>query len=352
MINRYFALLLFFIVFSFSVSGQKFVSDSLVVEFGKGSPHQINAIVDTVIDQRKLSPNCIAITERKKYYNVPIDYRILTSKPLGTGIKEMFSNSPDSATNKYKLEIKEFNIRSIPKSSKNHFSCNSIISVYSVRPQANTYLGTLVYETSDVLKRTKKQPQKEYEAFIDSWKDRFATDMNAIALHSPADPAFSLPNMVRKQSDFRKNMIISTDVAIGTDSWVVDGEIMFSRPEPQARFVRQGSILRYRHEKTYESLEFPMLNKQYNHRLNNNFVFILKPKLFWGLNRWNDNEYAKHGLQDLLIFDCSVTQSMVYNPFYKKSIVCGLGVMENATYIYSEQVKFKPYAVFQLGIKF
>jgi hypothetical protein len=29
-----------------------------------------------------------------------------------------------------------------------------------------------------------------------------------------------------------------------------------------------------------------------------------------------------------------------------------LGVMENATYIYSEQLRFKPYAVFQVGIKF
>lgn len=352
MIKRFFHLFLLVLISHFSANGQKFISDSLVVEFGRSDLHRINAAIDTVIDHRNLKPNCISISERIKYYHVPIDYRILTSKPLGTGIKEMFSNQPDSATNKYKLEIKEFSIRSVPKPSKNYLSCNSIISVYSVKPQANTYIGTLVYETSDVLKRTKKQPQKEYEAFIDSWKDRFATDMNAIAQHSPADPAFSLPNLIRKQSDFRKKMIISTDVAVGANSWVVDGEIMFSRPEPQARFVRQGSILRYRHEKTYESLEFPILNKQRNYRLNNNFVFILKPKLFWGLNRWNDNEYAKHGLQDLLILDCSVTQSLVYNPFYQKGIVCGLGVMENATYIYSEQVKFKPYAVFQIGIKF
>ena len=350
MINRYFPLYLLFIVFPYFVQGQKFISDSLVVEFGKSNLHQIKAIVDTVIDQRNLSPNCIAITERKKYYNVPIDYRILTSKPLGTEIKELFSNQPDSSLKNYKLEIKEFTIRSIPKSSKDHFSCNSIISIYSTQP--NAYIGTLVYETSDVLKRNKKQPQKEYEAFIDSWKNKFITDMNAIALQTSTEPTISIPNLIKKQSDFRKNMILSTDVAIGTDSWVVDGEIMFSRPEPQAKFYRQGNILRYRHEKTYESLEFPISNRQYNYRLNNNFVFVSKQKLFWGLNYWADNEYAKHGIQDLLLFDFSATQSIVYNPFYKRGIVCGLGIMESATYIYSEQVKYKPYIILQIGIKF
>lgn len=352
MISRYFPLFLFFIVFPFSVTGQKFVSDSLVIEFGKSNLHQIKAIADTVIDQRNLKPNCIAITERKKYYNVPIDYRILTSKPLGSEIKELFSNQSDSTFKNYKLEIKEFTIRSIPKSSKDHFFCNSIISVYATRPQPSAYLGTLVYEASDVVKRNKKQPQKGYEAFINSWKGRFAADMNAIANQATSEPTISLPNLIKKQSDFRKNMILSTDVAIGADSWVVDGEIMFSRPEPQAQFYRQGSILRYRHEKTYESLEFPISNRQYNHRLNNNFVFVLKPKLFWGLNYWADNEYAKHGLQDLLLLDLSATPSIVYNPFYKRSIVCGLGIMGSATYIYSEQVRFKSYIVFQIGIKF
>ena len=351
MINRFFHLFLLVIILHVSAVGQKFIRDSLVVEFGRSDLHRINASIDTVIDLRNLKPNCISISERIKYYHVPIDYLILTSKPLHIGIKEMFSDKANTGANKYRLDIKEFTIRSVLKSSKNHFSCNSVISVYSASPQESSYIGTLIYETSDVLKRNKKQPQKEYEAFIELWKAQFSSDMNAIATQAPG-PTYSPPNLIRKQSGFRKNMIISTDVAIGTDSWVVDGEIMFSRPEPQARFVRQGSILRYRHEKTYESLEFPISNRQYNYRLNNNFVFVLKPKLFWGLNHWNNDEYAKHGLLDLFILDCSATQNILYNPFYKKSIICGLGVMENATYIYSEQLRFKPYAVFQVGIKF
>ena len=351
-INRYIWLYFIFTVFPFSVFGQKFVSDSLVVAFGKRDLQKIKATIDTIVDQRNLKPNCIAITEKIKYYNVPIDSRILTSKPLHLEIKEMFSNKPDSFPgNHYRLEIKEFNIRAEPTFFKNNYTCNSVISVYSVTNHTNIYNGTLVYETRNAVKKNKKHPQTEYETFIDSWKVRFAADMNAIILHLPFDSTFSLPNFVKKQSDFRKNMIISSDVAIGIDSWVVDGEIMFSRPEPTRQFYRQGNILRYRHEKKYESLEFSIANKQYNYRLNNNFVFVLKPKLFWGLNYWNNDEYSKHGLQDILLFDFSATQSMLYNPFYKRGVICGLGIMENATWIYSEQVKFKPYIMFQIGIK-
>ena len=352
MIYRFSLLYLLFIVLSFSVYGQKFVSDSLVVEFGKSDLQKINATVDTIIDKRNLKPNCIAITERKKYYNVPIDYRILTSKSLNVEFKEMFSNKTDSTTDtKYRLEIKEFNIIAEPKFLKNNYTCNSIISVYSVKNNINTYKGTLVYETRNAVKKNKKQPQKEYETFIDFWKIGFATDMNAIVLHSPGDSTFSLPNFIKQQSDFRKNLIISSDVAIGSDSWIVDGEIMFSRPQPQKQFYRQGNILRYRNEKKYESLEFSIVNKQYNYWLNNNFTFVLKPKLFWGLNCWNNNEYSKHGLQDIFLFDFSVTQNILYNPIYKRGIICGLGIMESATWIYSEQVKFKPYMMFQIGIK-
>jgi hypothetical protein len=352
MTNRYILLIFLFIIFPLSVSAQKFVSDSLVVEFGKYESKKINATVDTIIDQRNLKPNCIAIAEKKKYYNIPIDYRILISKPLITGVKEMFLNKPDGITDhNYRLEIKEFNISSESEFRKNHYTCNSIISVYSVINNKNTYKGTLVYETQSSIKKNKKQPQKEYETVLDSWKGDFASDMNGIIQHSSNDSTFSLPNLIINQSDFRKNMIMSLDIAYGLNSWVVDGEIMFSHPEPKQQFFRQGSILRYRHEKKYESLEFSIANTQYNYRLNHNFVFVIKPKFFWGLNYWNNDEFSNHGLQDILLLDFSVSQSILFNPFYKRSVICGLGIMENATYIYSEQVKFKPYIVFQIGIK-
>jgi hypothetical protein len=352
MMNRPFVLFFVFIHFSLLNYGQKFVSDSLVVEFGKDGLQKINATIDTVIDKRNLKPNCIAITEKKKYYNVPVDYRILTSRPLYTGMKEMFLNKPGSLANaNYMLEIKEFTIDTEPKFFTNSYTCNSVISVYSTGNQSNTLLGTLVYETQTAAKKNKKKPQTGYEKCIDSWKAGFVSDMNAIVQHLSVDSTFALKNFVKGTSGFRKNMIISSDMAIGIGSWMVDGEIMFSRPEPQPEFYRQGNIIRYRHEKKYESIEFSIANRQYNYRLNNHFVFVLKPKLFWGLNLWNNDEYSKHGFQDVFLFDFSISPNIVYNPFYKRGIVFGLGLMADATYIYSEQVKCKPYMVLQIGIK-
>ncbi len=352
MLNRNLFSLILFFYYPFLLYGQKFVSDSLVVDFGNSSLTKINAVVDTVIDQRKLAPNCIAITEKKKYFKVPIDYRILTSKPLRVGFSEMFSNKSDSTIiNNIRLEIKEFVIKSESNFLKEKYTCDAIISVYSVKKTNIGYIGALSYEFQGAEFKSIKHPQIGYEVFIDSWKTAFIADMNAIILHSSVDTSFSLPNLIKVSSDFRKNMILSTEVAIGLDSWLIDGEIMFSRPEPQPEFYRQGYILRFRREKRYESIEFSISNKQYNYRLNNNFVFVFKPKLFWGLNYWNKNEYSKHGLEDVFLFDFSATQSILYNPFYKTGIVCGLGIMENATYIYSEPTKVKPYIVFQISIK-
>jgi hypothetical protein len=213
------------------------------------------------------------------------------------------------------------------------------------------YRGTLVYENQSAIWKNKKQPQKEYESFIDSWKLDFIKDMNAIVKKTSNDSTYKCPNLIKKQTGFDKNMLLSTDIAIGRDSWTVDGEIMFSGPEPNRPFYRVGNLLRYRHDKRYEAIEFSIARKQYNYRLNDNFLFIVKPKLFWGLNNWNENEYRKHGLEDVFLLDCSVSQTLLFNPFYKKSIIFGFGLMEDVTFIYSEPATVNLYFMFQLGIK-
>ncbi len=352
MFKKYFLIYIISIAIPIKGLGQKFISDSLVVGFGTDNLKKIDATIDTIIDKRNLKPNCINISERSKYYNIPIDYFILTSKPLSSEISGMFLKKNDSLiSKKFSLEIKEFNITGKSQLFKSNYTCNSIISVYSVDSNRKVYNGTLVYEIQNAVKKNKKQPEKEYEEFIDYWKSDFARDMNDIASHPVHDSTFKLPNLIQVKSGFRKNMIASTDVAFGKDSWLIDGEIMFSQPEPQSIFYRQGNIIRYRHETKFESLEFLIINKQFNYRINDRFVFMMKEKLFWGLNDWSNNEYSKHGIQDIIILDLSLSQSIVYNPFYKRGIICGVGILEDVTEIYSIGGKFKPYIMVQLGIK-
>jgi hypothetical protein len=352
MFKKQYVIVCAFLFFPHFSNCQKYINDSLVVEFNNSELPQIKALVDTVIDLRNSEPNCIAIYEKTKYYAVPVDVFVLTSKPLHVGLKNMFVSKPDSLIKKsYKLEIKEFEIKRKSQFFKNEFTCNSVISVYSAENKKYSYLGSLVYESQNISKKNRKHPEKEYEIAIDSWKEKFASDMNEISLYASIDTTFSLPNFRKEQSNFRKNMIVSAEYAFGNDSWLVDGEILFSRPEAKSQFNRVGSILRYRHEKKYESFETGLQNIQRNYRLNNNFMFCMKAKLFLGLNLWNNNEYAKHGLEDILLLDFSFSQSIIFNPLYKKGIVFGLGVMEDATYIYSEGNKYNIYLVAQLGIK-
>ena len=352
MIQRLSLITCFCVLFSGLNYGQKLISDSLVVNFGYMIEPRISSAADKVIDQRNLRPNCIAIGERTKYLFVPVDYFIVLPNPLSTGIQKMFLQKTDSSPQvNFNLEIKEFNIRSEAHSFTNKYICNSIISVYKAAGHENDYLGTLVYETQTTGSTAKKKQKEAYETCIDAWKQSFASDMNKIAVQASADSIVTFKNLIKEPSDFRKNFIISTDVAIGINSWLIDGELMFSHPEPQRQFFRRGKILRYRHEEKYQSLEFSIVNNQFNYRLTDNFVFVLKSKLFWGLNSWNKNEYSTHGLQDIFLIDLSLSQSILYNPFYKRGFICGLGLLEDVTYIYSEDIRFRPYFVFQLGIK-
>jgi hypothetical protein len=336
----------------FSASAQKYVSDSLVVKFGSDDMPRYSISVPSVTDTRILKPNCIAITDRIRYYNVPVDYMIVLPHPLSVEIKNMF-RVPDSYSGKdqLSLEIKEFTIKQNPGYFKNNYKCNAIISVSNSYNNEEKYLGSLVYEYSNAFKKVKKQPGKEYELFLSTWKYKFAADMLTVAANTTSDSISPPLNFVKIKSDFRKNMIISADFAAWTDSWLADCEIMFSRPEPQKEFRRTGSILRYRHDKKYESIEFSISNQQYNRRITDKFVLLLKSKLFWGLNYWNDNEFKKHGLEDLFLADFSASQSILYNPFYKKGIIFGTGIMEDLTYIYTENIKFRPYLMLQIGIK-
>ena len=352
MIHRLLLIASLFVLFPCLIYSQKLVSDSLVVDFGFTSESDINASTDTVIDQRHLRPNCIAISEKKKFLVVPVDYYILTQKPVSTEIKDMFSNKTDSSTmSNYRLEIKEFDIGSESRFFTNKFVCNSIISVYENGDNKKNYIGTLVYEIQTSGSTAAKKQKKSYEACIDAWKEEFTIDMNFIAGQTPNDSTGILKNLIKQEYGFSKNLIMSAEVAAGTNSWLIDGELMFSHPEPQQQFFRQGKILRYRHEEKYQSLEFSIANNQFNYRLTDNFAFVLKSKLFWGLNSWNKNEYTNHGLQDIFLVDLSLSQSILYNPFYKRGFICGMGLLEDMTYIYSENIKFKPYVVFQLGIK-
>jgi hypothetical protein len=349
---RNFTLFLVLIFSASHLAGQKMVYDSLVIDFGKNNL-SINAFVDTVRDLRNLPHNCVSINEKTKYVFIPVDNLFVIKKSLANEIRLMFLQKPDSiAGKKYRLEINEFVIDSRKSLFRATYTCNAAISVYSLDSTMKPHFtGTLLYENNISLSPKKKHPALGYEKIITDWKMHFFGDFQVINSCYGKDQICSLSNFRQELNATKKNMLTNIETCLGTDSWLADGEIIFSRPEAQKSFFREAYSLRYRNEKKYEAFETSIINKQNCLRVSDAFLFILKSKFFLGFNRWKGDEYKNHGLEDVLNLDLSISQNMVWNRFYKNGVTIGLGVMENLTYIYSESYKFKLYAVVQLGIK-
>ena len=329
------------------------IYDSLLIDFGKYESIHINAFVDTIRDLRNMPPKCVAITEKNKYVFVPVDNLVVTKKPISSEISSMFLQKPDSnLTKKYRIEINEFNIGSRKGMLQTVYTCNSAISVYSLDSTMKPHFsGTLLYENTISIFPKKKHLELGYENVIDNWKEQFADDFQKINTCYGQDSVCQLPNFRKEINAAKKNMFVNMETCIGSGSFLIDGEIIFSRPESQKDFFRSAYSLRYRNEKKYEAFETSIYNKQKYHRLSDEFLLILKSGFFVGFNRWKGDEYKNHGLEDVFLLNCSACQNIVWNRFFKNGITLGAGIMEDVTFIYSENFVFKPYAVIQIGIK-
>ncbi|NOU17108.1 MAG: hypothetical protein HOO91_06070 [Bacteroidales bacterium] len=347
------ALLLIPLFISNFILGQSKYYDSLVIEFGKSKINSINLFVDTVIDVRNTKPSCLGVWEKKKYVFVPVDNFLQIQKPLATEIKGMFLISPNTSTNsKYRLQIDEFDVFANEKFFSKNFTCNASVSVYSLKEDNKYYYsGTLMYETTSKSRVKKKNIGLGYEDIIDKWKINFMLDIDKIRACKANDSLCAIPNYKRFSFPIKKNLYTNLESFIGQKSWLMDGEIIFSRPETEKKFYRHAYCIRYRNDEKYESFETSVYNTQQNIRISNKMVLILKKKLFFGLNRWVESEYAKHGLEDIFLVDFSLSQSITFNQLSKKGVIAGFGIMGNVNYIYSEGALFQPYLIVQLGIK-
>lgn len=351
--NKKLIVLLVTILTSNVLLGQSKYYDSLVIEFGKSKINSINLFVDTVIDVRNSNRNCLGVWENKRYVFVPVDNFLLIQKPLATEIKGMFLKSSNKLTrSKHRLEIDEFNVFSTEKFFSKSFTCNASVSIFSLKEDNKYYYsGTLMYETTSKSRVKNKNIGSGYEDILDKWKINFMLDINKISACNAIDSLGAIPNYKRFSFPIKLNLYANLESFIGLKSWLLDGEIVFSRPETEKKFYRHGYSIRYRKDEKYESFESSGLNSHKNIRISDKMVLVLKKKLFFGLNRWIESEYRKHGLEDIFILDFSFSQGITFNQLSKKGITVGFGLMENVTYIYSENLSFRPYMLVQLGIK-
>ncbi|HNV82060.1 MAG TPA: hypothetical protein PLO02_09990 [Tenuifilaceae bacterium] len=347
-------LLLLFTLFQSNLYSQRMIYDSLLVDFGHPK-EPVNGIkIDTIIDERKENPKFLGVYESTKYLYVPVDRYIAIKKPLADEIGALFSHDDGNALGReLKLTIKEFTLTARSQFFSKKYVTQAMIAVSEV-DSSRTYqsIGNLIYEEYAAPKGFKSGAKEGYSASIDVWKQHFSADLVKLSVCPGNDGFCGLPNLYLGSQSLKKNLMPSLEVSWWIDAWLVDGEIIFARPESSKRFFRKAFSLRYRNQPKFQSFEFNFSNDQLNFRLSDLLVTTLKSKLFLGINLWDENEYKHRGFEDIFVLDYSLGQYILINPFGKKGLTGGIGAMASATYVYSEGFDIKPFLTVQMGVKF
>jgi hypothetical protein len=143
------------------------------------------------------------------------------------------------------------------------------------------------------------------------------------------------PNAPWMQLNAGGNFILTTE------GFLIDGSLQFAYPEAKRLFFNSAGIIRFRHHKKFDSIEFGMVNNTLNYRLTNKYLFQFRSHLLLGLNRWKDMNTVKHKLYDALIGDVSISQSVFYHPRFARTAIFGVGFYQSVYYIYSMDFKFQ-----------
>jgi len=350
---RYLCTTIIFIAFTGSLWGQRLIYDSLAVEFGSTGGPVPHVNIDTVMDARKNDPAVIGVHETNRYLVIPVDRYVVLDNPLSCEITGMFIIDDKSRhENVLRLEINEFDVFARRQFFMTKYVTHANISLLSGNEDDSFHhKGNLLYETTASPGGFMAKPKQGYQAVLDRWKDQFTEDMIQVSSCIQTGSVCRLPNLIDESHSLRNNLIISMETSIWHNSWLADGEIIFSRPESKRRFYRKAYCIRYRREERLQSLEYSISNDQFNFRISDNFSLVLKSKLFFGLNLWTDEEYRVRGFEDIFILDYSLGPGILFNPYYKRGITFGTGLTGSATFIYSEGFSVKPYISIQLGIK-
>jgi len=331
------------------------VADTLTISFARLGALDSKVLIDSVIDHRGGDGRLLGRYEKNKYLFVPVDYLIYAEKPLSHVLCEgIRMPADDGVSPRFRLVVDEFNLTKKTNSRLfPRYLLHSSVQVYRRDGRGEpAYVGRLLFETAFRKPLFGDRLEKGFKTVTRTWRWELFRDLarleNALAAgHPPA-----LGNL-RTMADSTKpvNLIAGLDLAVTPRHWLVDGEVSFSPREGGRRFFRSGYSIRYRHAASFESIEFALADDCLFHRRNSRTLFRLQSRLYYGFNRWNDFRTTEHELWDAFILDYSLSQSLIYNPLDRSSLILGLGLLENAYYIYSHKTRFQLGLLINLGIK-
>jgi hypothetical protein len=319
---------------------QKWVADTITVGFGSYDKIENSSfsLVD-VKDYRTTFPEYISVFEQKKWLFFPVDQIVKTNQPLSVNLKNKFHPGKQIAGT-YSTSIYQFNIKNSKVLGRRTLSLFSTLELSEIDPTNDTILvGSFYYERT-LPQKKKENIESGYEKLIEDWCKQFGDDIqsvqNGLDLARPGQMYY----FRRGANAVGKNFYTSVDLFAGLHFWGIDGELWFSEPEGNRIFNRSAGVIRYLNFPDFQSIAVGGNVRRWNYRISDSWLFTHKMALLLGVNNWKDMKTTSHKLEEILLFDASMTQQINFNPLDKTGFVFGLGLMEDVHYIIYHKIKF------------
>jgi hypothetical protein len=344
--------LLLVLLIPFQLFSQKWVADTLVVNFGTSERiKNCTFSISDVTDKRAIFPQFISVFQQKKWLFFPVDQIVTTKDSLSVEISNKFQ-SERVYSPLYHVDISEFKIKNAKAGGKRALSLFATLELSKGETASDSSLiGTFYYENS-FLQKKKEPVQQGYDTLIERWSNQFSNDIFLVT-NAPNDLISGQLYYFRKgKKAIKKNFYTSAELFGGLHFWGVDAELWFSEPEGNRIFNRGSGVIRYVNHPTFQSIAIGSNVRRWNYRINEKWLFTNKMAMLLGVNSWKDLKTVPHKFEEIFLFNVSMTQQINLNPLDKKGLVAGVGLMENAHFIFYHPVKFNIGLSFNLAYKF
>ena len=336
------------VVFIESVSAQSYVADTVRVSF---SPHPDISFNNTlyVHDAREVNPDFVSIYEKKKWLVFPVDQIVKLDSPLADGFKQ---HKHSKSTKAYQLDIFDFDIDNKKSLFKRFVNLTGAFQLSRIEAPGDTVLiGAFYYETYD--KYTKKAPlDTVYSEVINNFRTDLLLDLMAVTADSMYGNKSEMKQFRPGSPVVDKNFYISTDAYYGYTFWGFDAELYFSSPEPSRMFSRNSRMFRFLQYENRQSVAFAPSVSYMNYRINDNFLFQNKSAFLVGINKWDDIDEESRTIEELFLFQFSMTQRLTLNRFDGSGFNLGIGLFEEASYVIYNKPMFHVGLVLHCAYKF
>lgn len=345
-----FVLMLFFFIGIANLQAQKWVADTIVVDFGNEYRNTASFNLFEIIDSRKVDPSFISVYEQKKWLFFPVDQIVKTRLPLTQSLRNYYSNDTVSNMN-FAAHLHAFYIRNLSSLTNRQLILYSSIELSKIINADTTFLGTLYYSHS-INQKKKTAVVQNYNLLLDEWSSRFTSDVLSVDQYVDQLMLDNFYHFRRGKHAVEKNLYVKTELFGGLSFWGLDAEIWFSEPESKHSFNRGIGIMRYVNQPDFHAIAYGSNVKTWNYRLTKNWLFTNKMGLFIGINNWKDVKTIDHKFEEILFFNCSFTQSINFNTIDQSGFIFGLGVMEYAHYVIYHRPAIKLGLTLNVAYKF